>query len=273
MLVLLSLIPVTLIGFTVTLQVVFLPLADFAVIVALPIFLAVIFPLWLTVTIELSEEDHLTVLSVAFVGDTVATNVVVAPLPFNVTEVSLIFTSVTSTIWDAVSFTVTFTFSIMPFVDSAIIKVVPFATALTTPLLETVATEVFFDVHFIVWYVAFAGSTLAVIFAVSPLPFNVIFVLSKAIPETGTAFTFISHFAVLPLLVLAVITTVPIPLATTLPLETVAISVFDDDHLIVLSIAYEGDISAFKFTEDPIPFNSTLLLFNLILVGTGRIFL
>jgi len=57
----------------------------------------VITPLALTVALPVSEDDHVTDLSVAIVGSTVATNCVVAPTP-TVTVVLFKITLVTATV-------------------------------------------------------------------------------------------------------------------------------------------------------------------------------
>ena len=67
---------------TTTLQVAFFPLPSFAftVIVAVPAFFPVTFPFELTVAIFLLEEVHVTDLFAAFVGATVAYNVLLYPI-------------------------------------------------------------------------------------------------------------------------------------------------------------------------------------------------
>ena len=71
--------------FTVTLTVAFLPFAVLTVMVALPFPFATILPFLSTVATFLLEEDHVTVLSVVFVGFTVAFTVLDAPIEVKVT--------------------------------------------------------------------------------------------------------------------------------------------------------------------------------------------
>ena len=65
----------------------------------------------------------------------------------------------------------------------AVMVAVPSALAVTSPLLETVATAVFDEVHVTVLSVALAGETVAVIVAVCPTS-NDSASMSRLIPET-----------------------------------------------------------------------------------------
>ena len=73
----------------------------------------------------------------------------------------------------------------LPSAAVAVIVVLPAATAVTSPSLSTVATDVLLLVHVTNLFVAFIGLTVAVKVTFSPT-FNVFVVSLKFTPVTGT---------------------------------------------------------------------------------------
>ena len=144
--------------FTVTAQVaVFEPVFVVTVIVAVPFPTAVTKPLEDTVATFVLLDFHVTVLSAASVGDTVAVNCTVAPLDVKVAEVLFRLMPV------GIIFTVTAQVAVFePVFVVTIIVAVPFPTAVTKPLEDTVATFVLLDAHVTDLSVAFDGVTVAV---------------------------------------------------------------------------------------------------------------
>ena len=74
----------------------------------------------------------------------------------------------------------------MPSSVVAVMVAVPFATAVTTPLLLTVATEVLLLDHVTFLFVALSGKTVAVSAVVAPALVKVAEDLSSATPITDT---------------------------------------------------------------------------------------
>ena len=74
--------------------------------------------------------------------------------------------------------------------------------------------------------------------------FNDIFVVFNDTEVGKIGSTVTLQFATIPFTVVADIVALPIALATTLPLSTVTISVFDDFHTIFLSVAFSGKMVA-----------------------------
>ena len=103
-----------------------------AVMVAVPTFSAVILPLPSTNTTSLLLVAHITVLSVASSGPTVAVSVLLAPL-------SILKASELILIVDAGTKTVTMQAAVFPFEVVAVIVAVPPPTAVICPMLSTVA--------------------------------------------------------------------------------------------------------------------------------------
>ena len=166
---------------TVTLQdAVLLPSTVVAVIVAVPAFSAVILPFSTVATAVLSD-FHVTLLLVAFAGNTVTVREADSPTfrssvdLFRDTPVTVITDGDTVTVQDAVLF---------PSSVVTVMVAVPAFSAVTLPLL-TVATEVLSDFHVIFLLVAFAGDTVAVRVAESPT-FRSKDDLSKEISVTET---------------------------------------------------------------------------------------
>jgi hypothetical protein len=112
-------------------------------------------------------ELHVTLLFVAFDGDTVAVNCAVAPT-FTVALVGATLTPVTATV---VVVTVIVDVAVKP--PSAVVTVTvaePAATPVTNPLEFTVATPVLFELQVTLLFVALDGDTVAVSWDVPPTP-------------------------------------------------------------------------------------------------------
>ena len=135
-----------------------LPLLVVTVIIAVPLPIAVTFPSS-TVATDRSELVHVTDLSVALLGKTVAVSVSLSPIS-NVKDVLLSDTEVTSMISGAGSLTVTEHDAVLPLLVVAVIVVVPLPIAVILPLL-TGATEEFVLDQVIVLSVASLGETIA----------------------------------------------------------------------------------------------------------------
>ena len=143
---------------------VFPPSVVVTVMVAEPVATPVTRPLEFTVAFPVLEDDHVTDLSVAMVGKTVATNCVVAPTP-TVATVLFKFTLDTATVPVIVS---THVAVLLPSAVLAVIVAEPAARAVTRPEESTVAYEVLEEDHDTVVLVAFAGATVAVSCRVFP---------------------------------------------------------------------------------------------------------
>ena len=149
----------------------------------------------------------------------------------NDNDVGVTETPVTAT--DAV---VTVTLQLAVFPPSEVltaIVAVPVALAVTTPLDETVATEVLLEDQVTDLLVALEGLTVALRDPVFPTR-RLIDVLSRETPvtETFAAVTVTVHVAVLPPSTdLQVIVVEPADLAVTVPSETVATEVLLEDHV------------------------------------------
>jgi hypothetical protein len=118
----------------------------------------------LTVAFAIFEDDQATVLSVALVGRTVATNCVVAPTP-TVAVVLFKMTLDTATVPVIVSEHVAV---LLPSTVRTVIFTGPADTAVTRPEEFTVAREVLVEDHVTSSFVAFPGATVAVSCRVSP---------------------------------------------------------------------------------------------------------
>ena len=143
----------------------------------------------------------------------------------------------------------------------------PAATAITFPVLSTVATAGADDFQFNFLFVAFTGATSAVICTVS-FSFKLTSVLSRVIPVTFTSgfVTVTLHVAVTPLpsVALQVMTALPAATAVTLPvLSTVATADADDFQFSFLFVAFVGATSAIICTIS-FSFSVTSVLFRLI---------
>ena len=233
--------PVTAIGFTVTEQVAFFPPSSVvAVITAVPSLTADTLPFESTVAMFVLELVHDTFLFVALEGKTVAVSFSVPPMS-KVSEVLFNDIPVTATVF---AWTVTEHVAFFP--PSVVVTVIvaePAVFAVTTPDVETVATEVLLEDQVTVLSVAFDGVTVAI--RVWKLPStNVKLVLSRLNPVTATVFAFTAteHTAVsAPSTVFTVIIAVPAAFAVTTPEEdTVATAVLSDVHVTDLFVAFDG---------------------------------
>ena len=150
---------------TVTVHVAVLPLPVVAVIVAVPLPTAVTLP-FATVATDWAELVHVTDLSVALLGKTVAVSVSLSPIS-KVRAVLLSDTEVTSMISGAGSLTVTVQVALFPLLVAAVTVAVPLPTAVTLPS-ATVATDCMELVHVTDLSVALLGKTVAVSVSLSP---------------------------------------------------------------------------------------------------------
>ena len=173
---------------TVTWQVAVLPPSSVVtVIVASPGATAVTSPLSLTVAVSSASELHITPLFVAPSGVITAVSCNGVPMVTVCAPAGEIVTLTTFMSSGGVVFssTVTLQVAVLPSAD-AVIVVLPFATASTSPLRgSTVATFLLPDVHVTALFVAFDGSTVAC--SVSfPFTFKVSWFLLSVTSVTGT---------------------------------------------------------------------------------------
>ena len=223
-----------------------MPLEVVTVTVAVPTPTAVTTPFFTVIT-NASDERHVTVLTVAFAGVTVAVSVALPPTDsessvlFSVTPVSSTVGTLTVTVQDAV----------LPLEVVAITTAVPAFFAVTIPF-STVATAVSELVHVTVLSVASAGITAAVNTSVSPTT-NDRAGLSREMPEAATVelVTVTVQIAVLPLEVVAIITAVPTPAAVTVPLTATATAGLEDEYVMLLSVVLDGSTVATNATVSP----------------------
>lgn len=160
---------------------------DFAVIVAVPDCLAVIFPS-ATVATDTSDELHATVLSVALAGLTVAVKVFVSP--------TCIDKDVLSRVIDVTGITLaeTLTLQVEDLPPAlAVIVDVPSFKAVTVPEL-TLATEVLDEAQVTPSYSASLGRTVATRLNVSPSTISIVAVLSDT-EDTSIGDSFCAHAA------------------------------------------------------------------------------
>ena len=190
---------------------------------------------------------HLTVLSVAFDGSTVAVKLDSPPTVRlrleGLSEIEVGFTTRLVTVTSQVAF--------LPLTVSAVITALPAATAVTLPLL-TLATPGALLVHLTVLSVAFDGSTVAVKLDSPPTVRLRLAGFSEIeVGFTTGLVTVTSQMAFLPLTVSAVITALPAATAVTLPLLTLATPGALLVHLTVLSVAFDGSTVAVKLDSPP----------------------
>jgi hypothetical protein len=211
---------------TVTVQVAVLlePSAVVAVIVTMPPDTAVTRPVLLTVATDVLLLLHVTLLLVALLGVTVADSCRVWPLLVNVADVWLRVMPVAGTGMFTVTVQVVVLFE--PSAVVAVIVTMPPDTAVTRPVLLTVAMEVSLLVHVTLLLVALLGETVADNCRVWPLLVNVADDWLRVMPVAGTGmFTVTVQVAVLlePSAVVAVMVALPLATAITKPvLLTVA---------------------------------------------------
>ena len=237
---------------TVTEQVADFPPA-LAVIVAVPAFTAVTFPLESTVATDVFDELQLTVLSVALSGFTVAFRLADSPS----VRLKLVLSNdmlSTATVDEDASLTVTA--QVADFSPAlAVIVAVPAFTAVTLPFESTVATDVFDELQLTVLSVALSGFTVAVSVVLSPSVSESSVLssdtLSTATVDEDASLTVTAQVADCSP-ALAVIVALPAFTAVTFPFEsTVATDVFDELQLTVLSVALSGFTVAFRLADSP----------------------
>ena len=210
---------------------VLLPSWVVTVIVAEPTPTAVTTPVVLTVATLVLLLDHVTFWFVALAGATVAVNVRVPPTFNEVVGRQLPIVTLVGTIGATV---ITHVLVLLPSTVVAVIVAVPTPTAVTTPVVLTVATLMLLLDHVTFWLVALAGATVAVNARVPPT-FNG--VVGRQLPIVTLVgiigATVITHVLVLlPSTVVAVSVAEPTPTAVTTPVVlTVATAVLLLDHV------------------------------------------
>jgi hypothetical protein len=221
------------------------------VIIAVPAAFAVTTPDVDTVATDVLLDDQVTALFVALLGYTVGVSVCVSP---TVTESDVLFklTLVTGT---AAAETVTAQVAVLlPSLVLTVIVALPAAWAVTTPYVETVATEVLLDDQVTDLFVALVGLTVAVKVSLPPTDSERDDLLSVTpVTLTVEALTVTEQFAIfLPSSVRTVTTADPDFLAVTTPEEvTITTEVLLEDHTSVLFVALVGVIVAVSVTEPP----------------------
>lgn len=224
---------------TVTEQVaVLLPSTVVTVMVALPPPTAVTRPLLLTVATDVLLLDQVTLLLLALPGDTVAVSCSVFPFAMVVEDLFRL-TPVTETVTDTVQVAVN-----PPSAVVTVMVALPAPTAVTRPLLLTVATAVLLLLHVTDLLVASEGATVAVSCSVLPLVRDVEDLLSET-AVTGCVTVTLQVAVKAPLSVVAVMVAEPALTAVILPvLSTVATAVLSLDHVTDGLVALSGVMDA-----------------------------
>jgi len=149
-------------------------------------------------------------------------------------------------------FTVTLQAAVLP--PSAVVTVivaVPAATAVTTPLVDTVAIPGLPLLHVTLLFAALEGATVAVRVSVLPTV-RMADDLFRVTPLTGTGLTVTVQVAVLlPSAVVTVTVAVPAVTAVTTPPDTVATAGAPLLHVTFWLVALEGAIAAVKVSVPP----------------------
>ena len=209
--------------------------------IAEPAALAVTTPEEETVATDVLLEDQFTALLVALEGETVAVRVAVLPSS-RPKEVLSNDTPVTEIVAG-----LTVTAQVAFFAPSSVVQVMvaePAALAVTTPEVETVATEVLLEDQVTALLVALEGETVAVRVAVLPSS-RLNEVLSKETPVTETvAFLIVTEqeAVLFPSCVVHEIEADPAALAVTVPSEaTVATDVLLEVHVTPVLVALLGE--------------------------------
>jgi hypothetical protein len=234
-------IPVRVCEVTLTLQVAVLaPSCVVAVIFAVPVAMPLTTPVEDTVAMFVLSDDQDTVVFVAFDGKIVVVRE-------ELWQVAMARNEVFNAIPVTGILELTVTAQVAVFAPSSVVAVmvaVPVATAVTIPLLLTMATLVLSKDQVTDWLVALAGETVAISSDVPP-KFKVKLDALKVTPETGTV-TVITQVAVLlPSAVVTIMVAIPAPTAVTKPLAlTVATFVLLDAHVTDWFVALAGDTVA-----------------------------
>ena len=258
--------PVTLGADTFTLQVALKPpSAVVAVMVAEPAFTALTTPVSLTVATEVSLLDHVTSRFVASAGETVAVRVRLSP---TLRDASL--RSRETPVTAAVTFTVqvAFTSPSLPFAE-AVMVAVPGLTAVTTPLLSTVATALSLLDHVTVLSVASEGLIVAVSVRVLPT-WTSAESLSSLISFTGLITVTLQVALWPPSLVVMVMVVAPGFSAFTVPsFSMVATSLSLVSHLMDFTAAFSGLMVGLSLMVSPTASFASLLSSEMPVTGTA----
>ena len=218
-----------------------------AVMEATPAASAFTYPFWSTLAKVSSEDDQLTVLSVAFSGMTLATRRKLSP------SVTVTFALSKEMLLTGITEEETLTVQLAVLSSAfAVMVAEPTFTAVTFPSASTTAILLSELDHVTVAFVAFCGSMVAVILALSPSTISKLY-LSNVMPLTGTCFleTRTWHVAVFcP--AMAVIVTNPGVKAVTRPLlSTEATSGLELDQVTWVSVAFLGKTVALSWATSP----------------------
>ena len=175
---------------------------------------------------------------------------------------------INSTLIVASFFTVTVHELFFLFEVVTVIFALPTLLAVILPFLFTVATFLLLLAHVTFLFEAVVGNIVAVSEYVFPTFIVTVFLLK--LTDFSLVFTVTLHIAVFPLLVFAIISVVPFPLAVTLPfLSTVAIFSFFGLQVIVLFFVLLGFIVAFNVSSFvPLKSNSAFVLFKVIVFAS-----
>ena len=138
-----------------------------------------------------------------------------------------------------------------------VIVAIPVLTAVIFPTLSTVTIVGFEDVHATTLFIAFVGFTVASKISVAPTirEAEVLFKLTEVTLTIGLSIVTVTVQVevLLPSTVVAVMVTVPAPIAVIFPaLSTVAMVLSDDVHVTALFVALLGLIVDVKVSVSPI---------------------
>jgi hypothetical protein len=230
------------------------PFTVVTVMVANPSDTAVTTPLLFTVATAVLFELQLTLLLVALLGVTVAVSAVVPPNVVIVADSGDTVTPVTGMV--VVGLTVIADVAVkLPSTVVTVMVALPADTAVTTPLLFTVATAVLFELQVTLLLVALFGAIVAVNVVVPPIVVIVAVGGATDTPVTGIGAidTVITEVAVYPpSTVVTVMVAEPAAIAVTTPvLLTVATVVLPELHVTFLLVALPGATVAVSVVVPP----------------------
>jgi hypothetical protein len=181
------------------------------------------------------------------------------PLPLLTLKVTYAVGALTVTVQVAV---------IPPSTVLTVIIAFPAATALTTPVAETVAIAVLLLLHVTFLFVALVGETVAINVSVPPTV-RLVDVLFKVTLATEIGETVIEQAVVLlPSAVVTVITALPMATPITTPFVTVAILELLLDHITFWLVALEGVTMALMVSKPPTVMLAELLFKDTLVTGT-----
>ena len=224
---------------------------DVTVMIAVPLLTAVTKPSLLTTATLVLLLLKITPLFVALAGSTVAFSSLASfsssssSLGFTVMPVTGTSTGVEPTL------TVQVAYLPLPSFAAAVIIAVPSLTAVTRPVLLTVATASLLEEYLMLW-LAVVGCTLALSWAVS-FSFRFRELGSSVTPAAiSSTLRVMLLLAPLPSLAVAVIVAEPAPVAITLPsASTVATVAALDVKVMPLSVAFSGEMLAVTLVLSP----------------------